>query len=462
MRRAASAVVSLACGAVLLGAASANATTLEPVGTYVDPVYVTSDPSNPDRLFVVQSGGQVMLTTPSGTSTFLDISASVSSARGGLFSAAFPPDFPQTGHFYVVYAGVATPSNPLVIDQYTAVGDSAAVATAQHLFTIPINNASSGVGGQIQYGPDGHLYVGVGDGTTPGNSQSLANLLGKILRINPDGSIPSDNPFFGTAAGDNRAIWSYGLHSPSRFSFDSTGALVIADVGGASQEIEYASATSGAGKGINYGWPNCIGAQACPMGQTTPTFSYPNSAGDCAIAGGYVVRDASLPDLTGRYLFGDACAADLRSIDPLAPPAAGAFRAEGLPVTPPVGFGEDSAGRVYVISRSNGQVFRLACTDCAQPPGEPPPPATPDTTPPVTTIVSKKVKDGGRAKVAFSSSEAGSTFTCRLDKRKPKPCTSPRKLKHLDEGKHKLRVAATDAAGNADLTPAKAKLRIRG
>jgi Glucose / Sorbosone dehydrogenase len=465
MRRGVSAVVLLACGAALLGTGSAEATTLEPVGTYAEPVSVSSDPSSSDRLFVVQRGGQVMLTTAAGTFSFLDISPSVATARGGLLSAAFAPDFATTGHFYVAYTGAVGVNNSLIVDEYTAAGNSAPAATRREVLAIPTGTAATRLGGQLQFGPDSYLYIGIGDAGTQANAQTLTNLLGKVLRIDPRGvaadqfTIPTDNPFYNTATGVNRAIWSFGLRSPSRISFDAAGALAIADAGGAQQEVEYASAGSGAGKGLNYGWPNCEGAQACPMGVTPPNFSYPNSPTGCAIAGGYVVGDATLTGLAGRYLFSDACGGDLRSIDPLTPPAAGAFQGEGLSVTPPVGFGEDSAGRLYLASTGSGEVFRLACSDCDEPPPTPPPVA--DTTPPETTIVSRKIKSDGRAKVFFSSNEAGSTFTCRLDKRKPKPCTSPRKLKHLDEGRHKVRIAATDPAGNADLTPAKAKLRIR-
>jgi glucose/arabinose dehydrogenase len=209
-------------------------------------------------------------------------------------------------------------------------------------------------GGDLAFGPDGDLYIGVGDGGSEGdphgNGQNTDTLLGKLLRIDPSPGggyrVPNTNPFVGQA-GKRPEIWAYGLRNPWRFSFDRlTGDLIIADVGGSvEEEIDFAPA--GTGAGANYGWAIWEGNRRNETG-TAPHAVFPvvtglHSAGYCAIIGGYVVRDRSLPSLYGRYLFGDFCWPQIESVK-LSRGHARDLRATGLTVSSTSAFGEDASG----------------------------------------------------------------------------------------------------------------------
>ena len=373
---------------------------LEPVGTYASPVFVTSDPNDAARLFVVEQGGTIKLTTPGGTTTFLDYTSQVlSGGERGLLSMAFAPDYATSGRFYVIYTRDAPADDPLLgdiqLDELTASGDSADPDTARHVLTIDHSQFSNHNGGQLQFGPDARLYISTGDGGGSGDplesGQDTDSLLGKILRIDPrqNGSdpysVPADNPFVGTAGADE--IWSYGLRNPWRFSFDrDTGALVIADVGqSAWEEIDYEPQSAGGGRGDNFGWDCREGRHDFELdagcaGQvfTEPIFEYSHTGGNCSITGGYVVHDPGIPELAGRYVYADLCAGQVRSLIPGLPDAAD-DRSEGLSVTQPTTFGEDACGRVYVASLA-GPVSRIvgdSPTDCTPPP----PPAIADSDP---------------------------------------------------------------------------------
>jgi hypothetical protein len=237
----------------------------------------------------------------------------------------------------------------------------------------------------LQLGPDGHLYVSLGDGggggDPLGSGQNTETLLGKILRIDPRPgqeppyAIPAGNPFVGAPGRDE--IWAHGLRNPWRLSFDrASGDIVIADVGQDShEEIDFAPSPGGgvvSGAGANYGW-NCregFSAYSSGCGSsgpfTDPVFDYPHedpgdgSAHGCSIIGGYVVRDHSVPDLYGRYVYTDFCTAEIRSLAlPASVPGhASDDRGTGLEVADPTSFGEDSCGRVYVAS-NDGPVYRI-------------------------------------------------------------------------------------------------------
>jgi glucose/sorbosone dehydrogenase len=386
----------------LSGAAGAQAATLQPVGSFDEPIYVTSGPGNPERLFVVERAGRVIEVEGSRSVLFADLSGAVDCSPGGcagergLLSIALPPDFAASGRFFADYAAEEDGAIHVVELHWVAPG----VVSRRELLTIPHPGAANHYGGQLQLGPEGDLFVSTGDGGGSddefGNAQDLESLLGKILRIDPTPSgllpytVPAGNPFAGAADPWN-TIWSYGLRNPFRFSFDRlTGALTIGDVGqGAWEEVDYSPAPN-RGAGANYGW-NCRegfvagpgtdeGCGTAPPGAfTEPIFAYPHEdpedggAFGCAIIGGYVSRDPGIVSLSGRYLYGDLCVGEIRSFVP-ALPLAGGDRSEGMQVENLNSFGEDSCGRLYAVS-GDGPVYRLVGsqpTACAPPP---PPPA---------------------------------------------------------------------------------------
>jgi glucose/arabinose dehydrogenase len=370
----------LAVALALLGASSAEALTVEPIGSFEQPTYVTSDPGNPNRLFVVERKGRIKQVQNGVTTVFADLSGQVGcgaecSGERGLLSIAMAPDFDSSGRFFVDYAN--DEDGTLHVAELRAAGESAPISSLRSVLEIPHPGASNHNGGQLQFGPEGDLFVSTGDGGGSNdefkNAQNLKSPLGKLLRIDPQPSallpytVPAGNPF-ATVPGDYAPIWSYGLRNPFRFSFDSlSGALTIADVGqSAFEEVDFAPAPA-LGVGANYGW-NCregLGAgpgsdPQClppPADLVNPVFDYSHEGGRCAIIGGYTVRDRSLGDLYGRYLYGDLCAGELRSLDLTDPFPSD--RGEGLQVGNLNSFGEDSCGRVYAVSGEGG-VWRLA------------------------------------------------------------------------------------------------------
>jgi glucose/arabinose dehydrogenase len=463
---------ALAALAALALAAPAGAVTLEPIGsaTYDTPTYVASDPSNPDRLFVTEQAGRIDLTTPAGTSRFLDLADKVlDGGERGLWSIAFAPDHATSRLFYVAYSAN---DGALTLDEYRAEASPAATeATRRRVLSIPNDfGTHNHNGGQLQFGPDGYLYWSTGEDAHAENAQNPATRLGAILRIDPHGAnegeftVPGDNPFVGGSAGDD-PVWSHGLRNPWRFSFDrQTGALTIGDVGAGSREEVDFMAQPSAGRGSNFGWPRCegtsqIGPTPCAA-FALPLYEYDQTPGasNCGIVGGYVVRDPDLTELVGRYLFTDLCGGDLRSIDPAAPPPFDQHRTEGVTVDGPVSFGEDSCGRLYIVSQQLDRVFRVEGASggaCSLSPG------TPDSDPPQTRLqLMPRGKQQTKATFLISSDEPGSTFRCRLDKGRWKRCGKRRRLKGLDAGRHRFRAVATDVAGNKDPKPAGRRFRV--
>jgi glucose/arabinose dehydrogenase len=380
--------------------APASAAQLQPIGSFTNPVFVTSDPSDAERLFVVEQGGRIELTVGGTTTTFLDATGLsspgiASGGEQGLLSMAFATDYATSGRFYVFYTG--TDAGALHVDQFMASGDTASAGTRKEVITVPHPSFNNHNAGQLQVGPDGYLYVSTGDGGSGGdpgeNAQNPSSLLGKVLRIAPDSDggydTPQDNPF-------GNEVWSYGLRNPFRFSFDRlTGDLLIGDVGQAAwEEVDFDPVAAGAGRGDNFGWDCYEGRHVfeltldCPaIGATTqPILEYPNPNGGAnpssAVNGGYVVRDPSVCELYGRYVYADTYAGQLRSLVPALPDAID-DRSEGIAVPFTTSFGEDAAGRVYVAS--NGSVYRIVHTpgtDCPTPPSS-------DTSPPALTLIAK-------------------------------------------------------------------------
>jgi glucose/arabinose dehydrogenase len=400
VRRAAAHLLALA-GVLAAAAPAAAAPRLTPIGTFQQPVYVTAPPGDPHRLFVVEKSGVVKVIVDGGAPrTFLDIAGEVDEdGEEGLLSIAFAADYATSRRFYA-YFTATDPSqgggSTIKVVEFTrpeATPDAADPAARRTLLEIPHPDFTNHNGGQLQVGFDGMLWIATGDGGSardPGNNgQNTRSLLGKLLRIDPAPSatapysIPLDNPFANGALGA-REVWAYGLRNPWRFAFDREGGdLVIADVGQGNRE-EVDLARRGEGAGANYGW-RCYegslptpGVPPCePPGHVRPVFEYDSSAlgFGCAITGGYVVRDRSLPSLFGRYLYGDYCESRLRSLV-LGQPAASDDRIEdSLALDSVVSFGEDSCGHVYVASLA-GTVARVdeeAFTPCgsadATPPG---------------------------------------------------------------------------------------------
>jgi glucose/arabinose dehydrogenase len=404
----------VATAAVLLGAvapAAAQSVQLVPFGgqTFSFPHYVTGAPRDPSRVFVVERDGTIRLVKDGVTQAtpFLDISSDVCSysvcgQESGLFSMALAPDYAASGLFYVFYtrdSAVPTEQHYLRIEEFrrsAANPDVADPASRRIVLEIPHLETVRHNGGQLQFGPDGLLYISVGDGEGGGNGQSAGTLLGKLLRINPAGmlpgqySIPADNPFAGATPGADE-IYSYGLRNPYRFSFDRlTGDLIIGDVGQAGwEEIDFVP--SGAGSGANFGWscfegsqPYAGGCTPPPANHTPPVLEYPNpDTGPAAVNGGYVIRDGALPSLLGRYIYADTYdvfGGELRTAQ-LFPGGSSGDSGLGLFATTVVSFGEDACAHIYVavyVAATGGAVYRLEPTSgpfpCIPQTPSPPPP----------------------------------------------------------------------------------------
>ena len=349
--------------------AAARGARLKKIGTFSSPIFVTAPPGDRHRLFVVERAGRIVilldghkLSTP-----FLDIHTQVrTDSERGLLSMAFAPDYARSGRFYVYFTDQ---TGDIRIQEYRrASANRANKGSVRNLLRINHREFSNHDGGQLQFGPDGYLYVGTGDGGSAGDphnhGQSLGTRLAKLLRIDPrHGGRYSvkGNPFVGRR-GAKREIWAYGLRNPWRFSFDrKTGDLVIADVGQDSvEEIDFAR--RGAGRGANYGWNvfegNSRFRSGSAPGAVRPRVTHSHGAGYCSITGGYVVRDRAL-SLFGRYVYGDLCHAELRAVKLGRRGGASGDRGLGLSVQNLVSFGEDSRGRVYAVSLG-GPVYRLA------------------------------------------------------------------------------------------------------
>jgi glucose/arabinose dehydrogenase len=339
---------------------------LQPVGTFNSPIYVTSPPGDP-RLFVVERPGTIQVLHDGVRTQFLDIHTMVDqTSERGLESMAFDPNYATNGLFYVFFTGNGSTDSggslgDIFIDEYHVSSDpNVADASSRRTVWTFSHSAANHNGGQLAFGKDGLLYISVGDNANSSNAQSLNNPYGKIHRIDPHGAgqgvhgVPSSNPFPGAGTPE---IWSLGLRNPFRFSFDHlTGDLIIGDVGeGSREEVDFSPASSGGGSGSNYGWPNCEGFIGTCPGSTAPVFDYPHAdpGGDlphgCAIIGGFVYRGSQMPELFGRYLYTDLCNGELRSLQ-LGLPLATGDRVEGPVMSGPHSFGEDANCELYVTS----------------------------------------------------------------------------------------------------------------
>jgi glucose/arabinose dehydrogenase len=368
------ALVSCSPSGVSSGASSASdavspltpvTVSLEQIATLEQPLALAVRPGD-DALYVAEKTGRVMAIRGGAVdrTPVLDLSRDVSlGGEQGLLGLAFSPD----GRFlYVNYTDVRGDTR---IVEYAMRRERAAPSTRRQVLIVdqPYDNHN---GGDLVFGPDGYLYIGLGDGGSggdpQGNAQSLGTLLGKMLRIDPRPSggepysIPSDNPFVDRP--DARPeIWAYGLRNPWRYDFDAfTGDLWIADVGqSAWEEIDRQPAD--APGGANYGWNLVEGshryAGAAPDGAVPPVYEYAHAAGGCVVIGGIVYHGAAVPALDGAYLFADFCRGELEAIT-LGPNGTVSHAVLGLTVPDVSSFGIGPDGEGYVLSLDGG-VYRI-------------------------------------------------------------------------------------------------------
>ena len=309
------------------------------------------------RIFVCQQGGSLrvikngaLLATP-----FVTLTVNSSGERG-LLGVAFDPNFTSNQLVYVYYTAT-TPTIHNRISTFVASGDVALAGSETVILDLnDLSGATNHNGGAIHFGPDGRLYVAVGDNANSANAQTLSTRLGKMLRIGSDGSIPSDNPFFNQAAGDNRAIWAMGLRNPFTFSFQQgTSRMFINDVG----ENTWEEINDGIA-GSNYGWSICEGFCNPPNPSfRDPIFAYANDAQTCAITGGafYNPTVVQFPaQYLGDYFFSDFCGGWIRKLDPANGNTVTDF-ATGI--SSPVDLKVTADGSLYYLARGAGAVGRI-------------------------------------------------------------------------------------------------------
>jgi glucose/arabinose dehydrogenase len=334
------------------------------------PLYLTS-PANDSRLFVVEQAGRIRIIKNGQVlaQPFLDIVSRVSSGgERGLLSVAFHPSYAANGFFYVNFTDLAgnTRVERFNVSSNPDVGDASSSKLILGV-TQPFANHN---GGLNLFGPDGMLYIGLGDGGSggdpQGNGQRTNTLLGKILRIDVDNgdpySIPSGNPF-ANQSGARPEIWAYGLRNPWRFSFDRTaGLLFVADVGqGSLEEIDVVPTTRA---GVNYGWnimegSSCFGSGSCSTaGLEPPVIEYNHSGGACSVTGGYAYRGSAIPELAGHYFYSDYCAGFLRSFLYSNGAATDQRTWDVGTIGSVTSFGEDAAGEMYIVVQQ-GRVYRI-------------------------------------------------------------------------------------------------------
>jgi len=356
-----------------------------------DPLGVTNAGSGDDRLFVVEQGGVIKIVHPDGTvlpTPFLDISGRVDSSSNeeGLLGLTFHPDYASNGYFYLNYTHTSFNIRRTRISRFS-VSDDPNVADPDSesiLLTVRQPQANHNAG-DIHFGPDGYLYVPLGDGggagDTGNNAQNLSLLLGKIARIDVDSgsgsapdcqgggtgnyTIPPTNPLVDGAGGTCDEIWAIGLRNPWRSSFDRlTGDLYIGDVGQNDwEEINYQPVNAGGGE--NYGWrcyegDHAFNTDGCgPMiNYTFPIFEYNQTDNGCTVIGGYVYRGSQYPAMYGHYLLADYCSGNFWD---LAPDGGGwqATKHTNLSGFGYVAFGEDASGELYVVNISSNTLYRL-------------------------------------------------------------------------------------------------------
>jgi glucose/arabinose dehydrogenase len=352
---------------------------LHEIGNFEHPSYIAHAPGYRRLLFVVEQPGRISVLRSGHRlhRPFVDLEGrvNVSHPERGLLSVAFPPDYKHSRRFYVYYTNQHGDNEVDELKRARKHPARAVPSSRRRVLLIPHPGEPNHNGGQLQFGPDGDLYIATGDGGGMGdsgdNARHLDVLLGKLLRIDPRKrgrrayTVPASNPFVGRQ-GARPEIYAYGFRNPWRFSFDRRdGALAIGDVGQARQEeIDYTTIRHA--KAANFGWPEYEGDSTYdaarpdpnphPLSPTFPILTYTHAQG-CAVIGGYVVRNRALKALDGRYLYSDNCNGEIRSLRP-AVGGASADRSTGLELRSPTSFGVGHRGRIYVASRA-GPVYRL-------------------------------------------------------------------------------------------------------
>ncbi len=354
---------------------------LEPVYSgFQLPVFLTHAGDGSVRSFVVEKTGKIWVIDGGEVqpTPFLDVSGKITTGGNeqGLLGMAFAPDFGESGHFFVNYTDR---QGTTVVERYTVASSDrnlADSATAFTVLTVP-QPASNHNAGMLDFGPDGYLYVPLGDGGAAndrfGNGQNPDGLLGKILRIDVTSDpaqpyvIPADNPFV-SADWNGRPVldevWAIGLRNPWRTSFDRlTGEFWVADVG--QNQIEEINVIQpGAPGGENLGWPimegaRCFNAATCDQsGLTLPVVDYTHVGGNCSVTGGYVYRGAQFPQWNGLYFYGDYCSGRIWA---LAADGSGGWSNVEILDSDLVlsSFGEDEAGELYALDYGSGTIYRL-------------------------------------------------------------------------------------------------------
>lgn len=349
------------------------------------PTVIASMPSADDkRLFVAEQAGLIRIINEDKTvnsTPFLDIRSKVlNGGEMGLLGLAFHPKVTQNNFFYVNYIDRGRNT---VIARYTIAADGMADQNSEKILLKVAQPFANHNGGQLAFGPDGYLYIGLGDGGSAGDpdnrAQNKQELLGKILRIDVDSgdpyAIPPDNPFVGGAESDKKEIWAFGLRNPWRFSFDrQTGDWFVADVGqGDWEEINYIPANDPRGEvyswrgGDNFGWRCWEGdrqynSEGCNEGfeNIFPILQYNHDDGRCSVTGGYVYRGSQYPALAGRYFYGDYCNGQIFYAQQTDDKWESALAiATSLKIST---FGENSAGELFVADYDTGTIYQITDT----------------------------------------------------------------------------------------------------
>jgi glucose/arabinose dehydrogenase len=396
------------------------------------------------RVFVCEQGGNLrvikngaLLVTP-----FLTVTVDSSGERG-LLGVAFDPNFASNQLVYIYYTAT-TPTVHNRISRFTAAGDVAVAGSEVTVMDLDnLSTATNHNGGALHFGPDGNLYVAIGDNANGANAQSFTTRLGKMLRMTSSGGVPPGNPFVDETSGPNETIWAMGLRNPFTFSFQNgTGRMFINDVGQNTwEEINDGIA------GSNYGWPTCEGLCNPPNGNfRDPIFAYANDASTCAITGGafYNPQIVQFPaQFVGNYFFADFCAGWIRRLN-----SSNAVIDFATGISLPVDLQVSADGFLYYLARGSGSVNRIGFT------------TTGDNIPPTVSINSPS--DGStvvrKATVAINATANDNVGVTRVeflvngalkctDTSMPYSCSW--KVPAAPNKSYQIQARAFDAAGNS-------------